>query len=330
MQSHRLLQAFASIPLAAVLAGTPRAEAAEPPRSTESSRFGDASNFRSHEENYLLLSNRMQNNGWASRDEGAMRAHLSFGYVVFARPRDEVSLAYTGEFDFYFQTRATRQSGPVINRLSNPGLHWRHLPESMFGTKTEFSDITWSLEHASDGQVTEVMDADPVIHAKLTRRAQQAYEERDRRFFDTLSRGSHFTALRVRLDGRDFKIPFNFYANLRHYLKQDSDITWGPLAGSGTRLSDYHRLKVGADWLIGHSGQDRHNGHMLSVQWTLGDRGRRTDSFDIGAKLRLQWKDTWDIPLYVRYHRGPLNTLANYTQRQDSLGIGLRFDGLGQ
>jgi len=30
-------------------------------------------------------------------------------------------------------------------------------------------------------------------------------------------------------------------------------------------------------------------------------------------------------PTTSRYHRGPLNTLSNYTQRQDSVGIGLRL-----
>jgi outer membrane phospholipase A len=29
--------------------------------------------------------------------------------------------------------------------------------------------------------------------------------------------------------------------------------------------------------------------------------------------------------LYLRLHRGPMNTLSNYTQRQDSIGIGIRF-----
>ena len=30
-------------------------------------------------------------------------------------------------------------------------------------------------------------------------------------------------------------------------------------------------------------------------------------------------------PLCAHYHRGPLNSLSNYTQRQDSINVGLRF-----
>lgn len=38
----------------------------------------------------------------------------------------------------------------------------------------------------------------------------------------------------------------------------------------------------------------------------------------------MQW-DLFDLPLYLRLHHGPMNTLANYTQRQDSIGFGLRL-----
>jgi hypothetical protein len=36
--------------------------------------------------------------------------------------RNEFFLAYTGEFDFYWNTR---DSSPVVNRINNPGAHYR-------------------------------------------------------------------------------------------------------------------------------------------------------------------------------------------------------------
>jgi hypothetical protein len=62
---------------------------------------------------------------------------------------------------------------------------------------------------------------------------------------------------------------------------------------------------------------------QVEAQWTVGDKGFKTDSLD----LAWQWTEgkNWGLPLYVRYHVGPLNTLSNYTQRQDSIGVGVRF-----
>jgi hypothetical protein len=58
----------------------------------------------------------------------------------------------------------------------------------------------------------------------------------------------------------------------------------------------------------------------VDAQWRLGDRGTATDSWTVG----IEW-DWFELPAYLRLHRGPMNTLSNYTQRQDSIGFGLRF-----
>ena len=61
---------------------------------------------------------------------------------------------------------------------------------------------------------------------------------------------------------------------------------------------------------------------QFDLDWRLGDRGLATDSWTFGLEFNVA-----AVPLYVRLHRGPMNTLSNYAQRQDSIGIGIRFAG---
>ena len=56
----------------------------------------------------------------------------------------------------------------------------------------------------------------------------------------------------------------------------------------------------------------------------MGSGGFRTDAWTLGW-TRTQNDDKLYLPLYARLHLGPMNTLSNYTQRQDSFGVGLRF-----
>ncbi len=108
-------------------------------------------------------------------------------------------------------------------------------------------------------------------------------------------------------------------AKAKVYVNQDSAITWGPLAGQGMRVADFDRASV----LAHYKATD-----LLSfdVQWTVGERLLKTDSWDLGVQFAL---DKGRIPFYLRLHRGPMASLANYSQRQDMIGVGLRFSGFG-
>jgi outer membrane phospholipase A len=276
-------------------------------------RAGEGTRFGAFEDNFVLLRHRMKNNGWAESDEAAMRGHFSLRYLLFGWSDKAAFLSYTGEFDFY---RGTRPSGPVINRLSNPALHWRwalrkFLDDPADKSKVMDADaIDIGLEHASNGQTGEVTSATDAA------RAQRAYREGGRAYFDQISRGSNFLSLATRVSETPTGLPLSVQAKLRLYLGQSSEVTWGPLAGQGLKLSDYHRASVRIGKTFDRIG-------MVDAQWTVGDKGLKTDSFELG----WQWVDKkgWQIPFYVRLHRGPLNTLSNYTQRQDSVGLGLRF-----
>lgn len=263
--------------------------------------------FAAHEANYALV-NVMRNNGWAGNDEQAIRARYSFKYSVWSAANGlEWYVAYTGEFDFYL---GTRPSGPVINRLSNPAAHVRY-PVAWLGRASgDRASLDLGLEHRSDGQVIEVTtprDAEV---------AQRAYAAQDRAFFDQVSRESNYLSLTGRAPRLAVLPELGLRVQIKKYLSQGSEVTWGPLAGSGRSVSDYDRVNLGLVYDAGGLG-------YFEAGWTVGDRGLRTDSFNLG------WRAPWlGLPLYLRAHIGPMNTLSNYTQRQDSFGIGLRFETL--
>ncbi len=316
-------------------------------------KAGGADRFAAFHDNYAIW-NQMSNNGWAARDERALRGQVSVKYSLVncpqrrdertrapkpapapadtadgagtvqplaaaSKPPDfweqlrsaEVFVSYTNRFDFYV---GSRDSGPVINRVNNPGLHLR-LPGSLFGGDSRGA---WQLsfEHMSDGQVVE-----PVSNNDDRVRAQRAYVRGDRHFFDTISRGMNYAALQGEWvwDLGEKDTVFNLRAKIKAYASSDSAITWGPLADQRLRFRHYERLTVRAGLFLpelglfeltsqlGDSGF-KYSSHTLSWQYDVGGRGDK--------RLRL--------PLFVQAHFGPMNTLSNYTQRQDSIGIGLR------
>ena len=295
---------------------------------------GAADNFGAHEDSFALV-NQMNNKGWAGRDEVALRGRFSFKYTVCGaryvnratrakkgtgdtqarqlratEPKEaaehaELFLSYTGEFDFYANTR---DSGPVINRLNNPAVNLRIPLNWVYGDKTEIDDnIILSLEHRSNGQTTEAgTDLG-------TERAQRAYDQRDRAYFDTLSRGANFIGLAVKANNPlGMSKDLDLGLKLRLYLDQDSDVRWGPYLDQRRTIKDYDLLQTTAAWQTPVG--------WLDLSWRVGAAGVKASSLTLGYQV-----PSTTIPLYFRYHVGPMNTLSNYTQRQDSFGIGLRF-----
>lgn len=305
--------------------------------------FGEAERFAAFHDNYLLW-NQMSNNGWTQRDERALRGQVSVKYSVANCPQRrekdshvleqaaaaatdiwqrlagiEVFVSYTNRFDFYL---GSRDSGPVINRISNPGLHLR-LPPGFFSGQAGNRRDTWQLsfEHMSDGQVVE-----PVTNADDQQRAQRAYERGDHRFFDTISRGMNYVAVQGEwvwsLSGdEDDKTgtKLDLRAKVKGYVgRSDSAITWGPLAGQGLSFADYERVRVRVGLYV-------HDFGRFELTTQMGDGGFRHASYTVGWQKNIGFRPlNFELPLFVQVHRGPMNTLSNYTQHQDSVGIGFR------
>lgn len=277
-------------------------------------------NFGPYEDSFAI-GNQMNNHGWAGRDEAALRAHYSFKYTLCGEhhvkltqrvksaspPTDsgwEVFLSYTGEFDFYM---GTRPSGPVVNRLNNPAINLR-LPLQQWYHAADIEDnLVISLEHRSNGQTTEVGGE------RGTEKAQRAWLDKDRAYFDTLSRGSNYIGLALQsINLRGVSKDLDVGVKLRLYLTQDSEVRWGPWQGKPRSIKDYDLLETTLSHPIA--------GGWADAAWRVGMGGIKISSLTLGFQRQV-----WIFPLYFRYHYGPMNTLANYTQRQDSFGIGLRF-----
>lgn len=301
--------------------------------TTQGRSVTDPERFGAFGDNYAIYGY-MNNHGWAERDEAALRARYSLGYILAgwgsAEDHNIIAFSQTGEFDFYMLGQ--RPSSPVLNRISNPAFHYvRYFEprgrrsggevvatalgkaESPYG----YSRIDIALEHESNGQVTEVRTAEEI------ERANVAYDEKDRHFFDSVSRGSNFLSftgeISQRWEKKDSILPFRLTATLRLYLTQSYRVSWGPLAEKGMKLSDYNILRLAV-----HRYQRKVG--VFGLAWTVGAGGLDKSSFDLDWQLDVFGDDRgWGFPLYIRYHNGPLNTLSNYSQRQDSFGVGVKL-----
>ena len=254
-----------------------------------------ATRFRSFEPNYFVYR-------WSEEDDAALRAHFSVSYLsceygndapVFLLKNTEVFFSYTGEFDYYVNTRP---SGPVVNRINNPAIHLRKFLENI-------DWIDFSFEHKSDGQSTEV------TFPRDVERAELAFIERDFRYFDTISRGSNYfgTEIKVKND------LITSFVKLKIYESMNSAITWGNQKGKGITIADYDRLTTVLRANIG-------NGE-ISLDWTIGDKLFKTDSWNADYLISKEWP----VPLYFRAHYGPLYTLSNYTKNENYFGVGVKL-----
>lgn len=302
----------------------------------------------SYQPNYVVYK-------YTEGDEYALETHYSFKYMLTKsnclvngradleclrdyKSRNEFFFSYTGEFDFYVDLgekndKYGRDSGPVINRLSNPAFHyrWNYGKENHKYEYFGVSYLNLGFEHRSNGQVVEyneTLDAvDAANNGKLL--TQIAYESNDHEYFDALSRGSNYFLLEARMHiGKDYRVEslcdaspacFDLWVSLKGYVSMDSDVNWGPLEKQNHKIDDYDILKLTiSDTFTFYNGK---YSSTLGMEWTLGKELLDTDSFDFNIELGKPTKPR----LYIRVHVGPMNTLSNYTLKQNSIGIGVRF-----
>lgn len=235
-------------------------------------------------------------------DENALRGKLGVRYW-FSSGADRIFyFKFATEFDFYFPEQRT--SSPVIGRTYNPGLAWR-ITDPGLG----FKWFEFAVEHRSNGQATDVSSANPTGVAA----AQAAYAANDHRFFDSVSRSNNFATLSG-LYAVTRRSAFAVSTKLYFHKYDENEITWGPMAGSGIRISDYDRYSL--RYLYNERGLP-----AVDLEWMIGDRGAGKSSWNLGITLG----EIFALPIYVRVHRGPMNTLANYTLDQTMYGLGVVF-----
>ena len=230
----------------------------------------------------------------------------------------EFFLSYTGMFDFYMNTR---DSGPVVNRISNPGGHYRRT--LMFGPRQGIN-IAWvdvGFEHKSDGQTTNPNDrvTDPTSPNFGRFRAQVEFEQGNHAYIDSISQDTNYVMVSTLVaigERTDLELRYKPF-----YVWDKTVITWGPMADQNVKVSDYDRFRFGFSFRVGDEKTRRNDERRFFADWTIGDKALKTDSLDLG----LYWPSrvlNLDVPLFVRMHFGPMNTLSDFTREQNSLGIG--------
>lgn len=275
--------------------------------------------------NYVILQK-------TENDENAIEVRYSFRYLL-TRPhcrigedyiennieqttqcikdyseRWEAFFSYTGEFDFY---AGTRVSGPVINRISNPGFHYRqYIADSIY----QYLDL--GLEHRSNGQVTEIDELDGT-----NLKTQIAYNAGDHEYFDGISRGANYWILESKFK---FSPRSRLYISAKYYIDHDSEVNWGPDALDNPSIEDYDRLRFLYEHRWKGLGKRKNKSSEVSFEWVVGDDSTNTDSFNVDWMYPFGL-GSYSFPVYLRIHFGPMNTLSNYTLNQDSIGIGIKL-----
>lgn len=292
----------------------------------------DRSRFQPYEPNYVIGQG-------TEGDDGALEAHYSFKYL-FTRPEstDNTSggdfyFKFTGEFDFYM---GTRESGPVINRQSNPAFHYRRYTKDkpIWGIAVlKYFDI--GLQHFSNGQAT---DADRGCDSG-TCDTQLIFDRNPNdRFFDSISRGVNYvsveTSFRLGKNRKNKKSSgrcdgsahcYDLWVRvIPWYITDDNLVTWGPDVNT-RHVAEFERVRV----ILSHRYsfcKPRANFSEIeaTLKWTLGDDFVGGDSAELGIFLPWQ-RGRVKIPLYLQIHDGPLNNLSDYTRSRSSFGLGLRF-----
>lgn len=283
--------------------------------------------FGAYDKNYALAQ-------WTEGDEWAIEAQYSFKYKLFncdllnrptvlgcredAKTDIDVYFKYTGIFDFY---AGSRESGPVINRLSNPGIHVRWV------YKDPLREINWydiGIEHRSNGQTTDANDVDDNPASPTFGRyiADIEYDKENHKYFDTISRGANYISLSMGgllNDNIDYVLSAKIYDS-----SEESQITWGRLAGRKVNYKDYDIININLkkEFCTGN-GFDHIDKITFGVDYRVGLKGLSSDSIDI--YMIAPWATEskgWELPIFVKAHYGPMERLSDYTNSINSLGFG--------
>lgn len=272
---------------------------------------------------------------WTTGDEWAVEVQYSFKYSFYdcneldknatlhCNKDDDIKFniyfKYTGEFDFYYKTR---ESGPVINRLSNPAFHllWQ-LPKN----KT-FKWFDIGLEHNSDGQTTSANKKDEDTTSATYGQYITKIENNigNHKYFDTLSRSADYISLSLGgKHGSEDRDKFSLIAKV-YDDGEESNITWGSLAGTNTQFKDYDLININFSSQLDAS-YDHFKNIVFGAEYKVGLQGFNTDSIDLNLITLWQPGSGWQIPLLLRVHLGPMDRLSNYTQSINSFGLGVAF-----
>ena len=118
---------------------------------------------------------------------------------------------------------------------------------------------------------------------------------------------------------------YDLWVSMKIYApSQEADVTWGPDANKNLDYSDYDRMRLVlskkfsklTSWI---------KKPQVDLLLTLGDLGWETKSYYLEFLFPIRIRDKFRIPLFIKYHNGPMSTLSDYTRHQNTIGIGVQF-----
>ena len=269
-------------------------------------------------------------------------------------------LFYTNEFDFYVSSFNndsavdTRRSSPVVGRTENPGFLWSFNSTDL--AQNWLHGFHLSIEHESNGQGLDNVwwQEDDQTGEPRTQEERQAYidtflgNNSEESFWkDSISRSIPLYA-ETRLDNRlwmgqpglgsecDTSIRcFSTSIARREYGKKH-EFEDTILTETGYRddvsIADYHRYELLLRNRVLLAANDA-TFALKAVEFFAELHSGKVSfdqnlSADWGFIFTLASRNSHEIPLVLRFHRGPFERFSEYDENINSIGLGLQIGGV--
>lgn len=252
-----------------------------------------------------------------------------------------VFFSYTTDFDFYVfsdgEGKLMRQSRPVRNRMTSPGLHFDWRRKSPKGDPDfRWSNFTLSFVHHSNGQELEF---DTFFNSSSTEEDISALinelERNQPSWMDGVSRGWNYIELKGKFYigkgtkncDRRFKC-VTLYADVKIPISEINDgIWWEPNNSSKFRDYNVTEFTISNEW--GQSPKPDSSflsfgEKEVSLQLQCGLNGCATKTW-----LRFDTyigKGNFSLPLMLYGHFGKNEHFYNYHLNTNSVGLGVQFN----
>lgn len=247
--------------------------------------------------------------------------NFSTRYQILKEKSLEANLAYTGRFDFFWNSRL---SSPVVNRLNNPEMHFRKYEpkKEKRGLHVVYSQLAYG--HESNGQQISSLN-DYLLDAR---------EHKD----DHISRGWDYVSAEIKLK-HNWKATNESCKNsiycTEYWITYKGILNDGYLQGpkedeifNNQRPAGGIRKYDGLQFLVSHEWQKKlgpleHSEVSLKLTTGWEDMFKNTTTeLQLKGEFRVS---RWLVPLYATYRQGYLEEISDYSLKTSVWGLGFKF-----
>jgi hypothetical protein len=296
--------------------------------------------FQQHEANHILYTN----NGDAY--DAHLDAQVSLRYVLsevdttyegLLGGDDNVSISYTGGFDFYV---GSLESGPVHNTLFNPAIN----VTSTNNAKDGFIEYRFSLEHESNGQDVFTENTRDTKAEALRMNNQGMTVEQSKAIANRLiSRSSNFVSIGTlyTFNGDDYNSSrcrqelwscIDMHVKLRVYSFDIEEVNQWELPGQPLPdQRDYQgtSLTFEKSWgLTSDKASPKYGVAFTYVTGEIFQNPFKKSTFKIEAYSNWEtslFKRQYIIPLIIKAQTGYMDELYNFYEKKTRYFAGLQF-----